>query len=194
MPAETHDQSFCHDLEFHCDECWRLVRSPCYPGNSDRGAHQPPVRRECLSRHGATLRALASAIRAGCLPGQQLLQAIAVSRRFKLLELTDGKWCGARITARFPPWTQDHCRFRLAAGCCFVSSDPYTRRYDLDSIAASCAPRGARVRCWRSAAQPGDSRAPGPSRLNLEGWRVPQTSSLLFLRGLRPALCFLPGR
>jgi len=41
MPAETHDQSFAMTSEFHCDDAaaW-LALAGCYPGNSDRGAHQ----------------------------------------------------------------------------------------------------------------------------------------------------------
>jgi len=168
MPAETHDQSFAMTSSFTAMmlAAW-LALGGATPG-PQTVARISASAREVLSRHGATLRALASRDFARVVYlGSNCLQAIARESALKLLELTDGKVVAVHespLGFRHGPKTIVDSGSLLVL---FLSNDPYTRQYDLDLLRELRA-EGRAGAVLAISARPGDNAAPGES-LNLKG-------------------------
>ncbi|HLQ13517.1 MAG TPA: SIS domain-containing protein [Steroidobacteraceae bacterium] len=179
MPAETHDQSFAMTSSFTAMMLAAWLALGGATPNLQTVARITAGAREVLSRHSATLRALAGRdfTRVVYL-GSNCLQAIARESALKLLELTDGKVVAVHESSlgfRHGPKTIVDSGSLLVM---FLSNDPYARHYDLDLLRELRA-EGRAGAVLAISAQPGNSAASGES-LNLEGLEGAADSELAF--------------
>jgi len=179
MPAETHDQGFAMTSSFTAMMLAAWLALGSASPSAQTVARISAGAREVLSRHGATLRALAGRDFARVVYlGSNCLRAIARESALKLLELTDGKVVAVHespLGFRHGPKTIVDSGALLVM---FLSNDPYTRRYDLDLLRELRA-EGRAGAVLAISAQPADSAASGES-LNLEGLESAADSELAF--------------
>ncbi len=179
MPAETHDQGFAMTSSFTAMMLAAWLALGSASPSAQTVARISAGAREVLSRHGATLRALAGRDFARVVYlGSNCLRAIARESALKLLELTDGKVVAVHespLGFRHGPKTIVDSGALLVM---FLSNDPYTRRYDLDLLRELRA-EGRAGAVLAISAQPADSAASGES-LSLEGLESAADSELAF--------------
>jgi len=179
MPAETHDQGFAMTSSFTS----MMLAAWLALGGGTAGiqtvARISAGARVVLSRHDATVRALAERHFSRVVYlGSNALKAIARESALKLLELTDGKV----VAMHESPLGFRHGPKTIVDGASllvvFVSNDPYTRRYDLDLLHELRTERRAGA-VLAIGAQPADNAASGES-LHLEGLQDAADSELAF--------------